>query len=270
MKLALPLLALLTIAAFTGCSSEAQLADPQPAPEPEPTTVSVSETPALASPTEPPGVLPTTSAVVEATTSAQVSRFGAEWPNRFCVDRRVVETTLNLRAGPSIDTEVLASIPRFSCNLVAGDQPPENAFQPITYTTIDGATEGWASNNFITFQDPPDAMSAAALLFVEAWQLGIDTSQYSYGVENLPAPITNGHPVVRETDEFGQQGGCELVGDITISCDVVLVENDGTVVARIRLGATQRGVNGYEGESFWPADFPDGPTITSFDIVTDS
>jgi len=39
MKLALPLPALLTIAAFTSCSSEAQLADPQP----EPTTVPVSE-----------------------------------------------------------------------------------------------------------------------------------------------------------------------------------------------------------------------------------
>lgn len=186
-----------------------------------------------------------------------------EWPNRFCVDPEKVETTLNLRTEPSTESSVVASIPRASCELIANGVAVENGFQPVLYTTTDGALGGWVSQDFVVFQDPPDRLEAAALLFVDAWQHGLDIAQYSYGVGALPAPITAGRPVLAAGDEGA---GCELVGDVTVECAIDLVEDDGTVVARLTVTGSQRGANGYDGEPYFEPDFPDGPTITGFAV----
>lgn len=187
-----------------------------------------------------------------------------EWPNRYCVDIEAVETTLNLRAEASTDSAVLASIPRESCDLVVNGLGEQDGFQPVLYTTAEGTTAGFVSTDFIVFQDPPERIEAAALLFVEAWQLGVDTTQYSYGIDALPTPITAGRPVPVEGPEGA---GCVLVGDVSVDCTLALVEDDGTEIARLSIGASQRGANGYDGEPYFDADFPDGPTITSFTVV---
>ena len=218
--------ALLAFAASCGGGESA----PEQANEAAPTTV-VSPDGGDASPTSAATASPTVGSEPAAEPTSPVPAFVGEWPNRFCVSG--VDSTLNLRAAPSTDAEILASIPRSSCNIVSGGTDLDDNFQPVIYTTVDGAVDGWVSNNFISFQDPPDRIESAVLLFVEAWQLGLDTTQYSFGLDELPPPIRQGHPVLVEIDsEPGVGGGCELVGDITIDCVVQLVERDGTLIAR--------------------------------------
>ena len=262
--LVLVLAALALVAASCGGSDSASTETQEAAP----TTNGVAGNGATTTETTAPATGatdPTVAAEPPAEPTAAVPAFVGEWPNRFCVSG--VESTLNLRAAPSTDAEILASIPPASCNLVSGGIGLEDNFQPVIYTTIAGATEGWVSNNFITFQDPPDRIEAAALLFVEAWQLGLDTGQYSYGIDVLPDPIRQGDPVLAEMNDSGVSG-CELIGDITVECDVVLVEQDGTEVARINITGSQRGANGYDGEPYFEADFPDGPTIMGISVST--
>lgn len=255
--------ALLAFAASCGGGESS----PEQANEAAPTTV-VSSDGGDALPTSAATASPTVGSEPAAQPTASVPAFVGEWPNRFCVSG--VDSTLNLRAAPSTDAEILASIPRSSCNIVSGGTDLDDNFQPVIYTTVDGAVDGWVSNNFISFQDPPDRIESAVLLFVEAWQLGLDTTQYSFGLDELPPPIRQGHPVLVEIDsEPGVGGGCELVGDITIDCVVQLVERDGTLIARLAVGPLQRGTDGNDGEPYFEADFPDGPTITSFSVLPD-
>lgn len=237
----------------------------------EPVATPPAETQPVESPTTAtPGDKPTTAPAMSATTApaatakATATSVG-DWSNRFCVDPIVVETTLNLRAQPSTDAEVLASIGRSSCELIAAGVDVDNNFQAVIYTTAAGAIEGWVSNDFIQLQNPPTDITAAALLFVDAWQDGADTSQYSYDIGPLPVPIAAGNPVLVD----GPDGfGCVLVGDITISCAIALVERDGTEVARMSVGVTQRGVDGNDGEPYFAPDFPDGPTVISFAMIS--
>ena len=254
--------ALLAFAASCGGGESS----PEQANEAAPTTV-VSSDGGDALPTSAATASPTVGSEPAAQPTASVPAFVGEWPNRFCVSG--VDSTLNLRAAPSTDAEILASIPPSSCNIVSGGTGLDYNFQPVIYTTVDGAIDGWVSNNFISFQDPPERIEAAVLLFVEAWQLGLDTTHYSYGLDELPPPIRQGHSVLVEIDSESGVGGCELVGDITIDCVVQLVERDGTVIANLSVGPLQRGTNGYDGVPYFEPDFPDGPTITSFSVLQD-
>lgn len=202
-----------------------------------------------------------------ATPSADPTPAGADvggWPNRFCVDPDAVETTLNLRAEPSTDSAVLESIPRSSCGLVMDGIEVQDGFRSVLYTTTEGTTAGWVSTDFVVLQDPPDRIEAAALIFVDAWRLGLDTAPYSYGIDTLPAPVTAGRPVLVAGPE---DSGCVLVGDVTVECMLVMVEDDGTEVARLSVGGSQRGANGYDGAPYFDDDFPGGPTITSLTVL---
>ena len=45
--------------------------------------------------------------------------------------------------------------------------------------------------------------------------------------------------------------------------------SDGTVIANLSVEPLQRGTDGNDGEPYFEADFPDGPTITSFSVLPD-
>lgn len=237
--------------------------DPADTASTEPTATSVDPAPtANAAPTATPEPADGTAASSTPDAVPTPTPFVGEWPNRFCVDG--VDTTLNLRAEPTTDSEILASLPPTSCELVVNGLGLEDNFQAVRYTTADGDVEGWVSNNFIKLQDPPERIEAAALLFVDAWQLGIDTTQYSYGIDTLPEPVTTGRPVLVE----GPDGfGCVLVGDVSVNCAVGMLGADGTEVARFTVGASRRGTDGNDGEPYFEPDFPDGPTVTSFTVI---
>jgi len=141
--------ALLAFAASCGGGESS----PEQANEAAPTTV-VSSDGGDALPTSAATASPTVGSEPAAQPTASVPAFVGEWPNRFCVSG--VDSTLNLRAAPSTDAEILASIPPSSCNIVSGGTGLDYNFQPVIYTTVDGAIDGWVSNNFISFQDPPE------------------------------------------------------------------------------------------------------------------